>query len=50
MIRYTRFITLGDSFTEGVGDIQVDGQFRGWADRVAERVALQQSDFSYCNF
>ena len=49
MIRYTRFITLGDSFTEGVGDIEVDGQFRGWADRVAERIALQQSDFSYLN-
>ena len=49
MIRYTRFIALGDSFTEGVGDIQVDGQFRGWADRVAERIALQQSDFSYLN-
>ena len=49
MIRYTRFIALGDSFTEGVGDIQVDGQFRGWADQVAERIALQQSDFSYCN-
>lgn len=49
MIRYTRFIALGDSFTEGVGDIQVDGQFRGWADRVAERIALQQSNFSYCN-
>ena len=49
MIRYTRFITLGDSFTEGVGDIEVNGQFRGWADRVAERIALQQSDFSYLN-
>jgi len=49
MIRYSRFIALGDSFTEGVGDIEVNGQFRGWADRVAERIALQQSDFSYLN-
>ena len=42
MIRYTRFIALGDSFTEGVGDIQINGQFKGWADRVAERIALQK--------
>ncbi len=49
MIRYSRFIALGDSFTEGVGDIQFDGQFKGWADRVAERVALKKSDFSFYN-
>ena len=47
MIRYSRFITLGDSFTEGVGDIQIDGQFMGWADRVAERLAKQQPDFLF---
>jgi lysophospholipase L1-like esterase len=49
MIRYSRFIALGDSFTEGVGDIQIDGQFMGWADRVAERLADQQPDFSFYN-
>lgn len=32
MIRYTRFIALGDSFTEGVGDIQTNGEFKGWAE------------------
>lgn len=31
-----RFVAIGDSFTEGVGDEQPDGSVRGWADLVAE--------------
>ncbi len=31
-----RFIAIGDSFTEGVGDELPDGRVRGWADLVAE--------------
>lgn len=31
-----RFVALGDSFTEGVGDERPDGSPRGWADLVAE--------------
>ena len=31
-----RFVAIGDSFTEGVGDELPDGSVRGWADLVAE--------------
>nr|WP_246140081.1 SGNH/GDSL hydrolase family protein [Protaetiibacter larvae] len=31
-----RFVAIGDSFTEGVGDERPDGTPRGWADLVAE--------------
>ena len=34
-----RFVAIGDSFTEGVGDPRPDGSARGWADRVAEGIA-----------
>jgi lysophospholipase L1-like esterase len=30
-----RFVAIGDSFTEGVGDVLPDGTVRGWADLVA---------------
>ncbi len=35
-----RFLALGDSFTEGMGDVDVNrpNQVRGWADRVAENL------------
>jgi lysophospholipase L1-like esterase len=37
----TRYVALGDSFTEGVGDDDADlpNGVRGWADRFAERLA-----------
>lgn len=35
-----RYVAIGDSFSEGVGDERPDGVPRGWADRVAERLAL----------
>ncbi len=31
-----RFVAIGDSFTEGVGDERADGTVRGWADLVAQ--------------
>ncbi|MBN9196858.1 MAG: SGNH/GDSL hydrolase family protein [Microbacterium sp.] len=31
-----RFVAIGDSFTEGVGDERPDGRVRGWADLVAQ--------------
>ena len=34
-----RYVALGDSFTEGVGDDLPDGRVRGWADLVAEGLA-----------
>jgi len=34
-----RYVAIGDSFTEGVGDEQPDGSLRGWADLVAQGLA-----------
>lgn len=34
-----RYVAIGDSFTEGVGDEQADGSVRGWADMVAQGLA-----------
>ena len=34
-----RYVAIGDSFTEGVGDEYPDGTPRGWADRLAEKLA-----------
>lgn len=48
---FDRFVALGDSFTEGVGDpdpARPHG-LRGWADRVAEVLAAQSPDFGYAN-
>ena len=48
---FHRFVALGDSFTEGVGDpdpTRPNG-LRGWADRVAEVLATRTDDFGYAN-
>ncbi|MET1088405.1 MAG: SGNH/GDSL hydrolase family protein [Arthrobacter sp.] len=46
-----RFVALGDSYTEGIGDPEPRsiGGFRGWADRAAEELAAGQRDFAYAN-
>ncbi len=48
---FTRFVALGDAFTEGVGDTDParPNGLRGWADRVAEQLAAHNEDFSYAN-
>jgi lysophospholipase L1-like esterase len=48
---WTRYVAIGDSFTEGIGDPEPrsPGGFRGWADRVAEVLSDGTSDFSYAN-
>lgn len=48
---WSRYVAIGDSFTEGIGDPEpgAPGGHRGWADRVAEVLAAQNSDFSYAN-
>ena len=48
---FHRYVALGDSFTEGVGDpdpTRPNG-LRGWADRVADVLATQTDDFGYAN-
>lgn len=45
-----RYVAIGDSFTEGVGDERPDGSPRGWADRVAEGLAVASGQpISYAN-
>jgi lysophospholipase L1-like esterase len=46
---WTRFVALGDSFTEGLDDPAPSGGFQGWADRLAERLALGVPDLQYAN-
>ena len=48
-MQYTRFIVLGDSFSEGMSDEIIDGKYRGWADRVADVLATQTPGFTYAN-
>lgn len=43
------FVAIGDSFTEGIGDWRPDGTPRGWADRVAEQLAVGDPGFRYAN-
>ncbi|MGW9346621.1 Lysophospholipase L1 [Nocardiopsis flavescens] len=43
-------VSIGDSFTEGVGDPYPDGSgFRGWADRTAEHLADHLGEIRYAN-
>lgn len=48
---FRRFVALGDSFTEGVGDHDPSrpNGVRGWADRVAEALAATADDVRYAN-
>lgn len=45
------FVALGDSFTEGVGDRdeRLPNGVRGWADRVAEKLAKAEPGWEYAN-
>jgi lysophospholipase L1-like esterase len=48
---WSRYVAIGDSFTEGIGDPEPKspGGFRGWADRVAEVLGEATDDFAYAN-
>lgn len=48
---WSRYVAIGDSFTEGIGDPEPDspGGNRGWADRVAEVLGSRKQDFAYAN-
>ncbi|HEY0531239.1 MAG TPA: SGNH/GDSL hydrolase family protein [Actinoplanes sp.] len=46
----TRYVAIGDSFTEGLGDTLPDGTERGWADLVAAGLAAGEGKpISYAN-
>nr|WP_229232958.1 SGNH/GDSL hydrolase family protein [Corynebacterium cyclohexanicum] len=46
-----RYVAIGDSFTEGIGDPDPGnpGRHRGWADRLAEELSRGTDDFAYAN-
>jgi hypothetical protein len=44
-----RYVAVGDSFTEGIGDELPDGSPRGWADLVALGLAAAYREISYAN-
>lgn len=48
---FSRYVAVGDSFTEGVGDDDplAVGGVRGWADRVAETLATASPQIEYAN-
>ncbi|WP_327667699.1 SGNH/GDSL hydrolase family protein [Streptomyces sp. NBC_00485] len=46
---YLRYVALGDSHTEGVGDGDDVRGLRGWADRLAEHIAEESRGLLYAN-
>lgn len=46
---FCRFVAVGDSLTEGLGDPLPDGGHLGWADRLAARLAVSAPQFTYAN-
>jgi lysophospholipase L1-like esterase len=47
---FRRYVAIGDSSTEGLEDPDEAGGYRGWADRLAERVADSQDEpLEYAN-
>jgi lysophospholipase L1-like esterase len=47
--RFERYVAIGDSTTEGLDDPDGLGGFRGWANRLAERIAAEQGSVLYAN-
>lgn len=47
--KYTRYVALGDSQTEGLNDGDDLTGYRGWADRLAEHLAAVDPDVRYAN-
>ncbi|EPD69067.1 SGNH/GDSL hydrolase family protein [Streptomyces sp. HGB0020] len=46
---FTRYVAIGDSLSEGIGDPGPTGGHRGWADRFAEILAETQPGLTYGN-
>ncbi|CAM3138290.1 SGNH/GDSL hydrolase family protein [Prescottella defluvii] len=46
---FSRFVAIGDSQSEGLNDGDDDAGYRGWADRLAERLAEADPDVRYAN-
>ena len=46
---FERYVAIGDSSTEGLDDPDGKGGYRGWANRLAERIASLQGSVLYAN-
>ncbi|MCA1006985.1 SGNH/GDSL hydrolase family protein [Rhodococcus hoagii] len=46
---FSRFVAIGDSQSEGLNDGDDSAGYRGWADRLAERLAEIDPDVQYAN-
>jgi lysophospholipase L1-like esterase len=46
---YERYVAIGDSTSEGMDDPDGRGGYRGWANRLAERLAAEQGRVWYAN-
>lgn len=49
MKRFERYVAIGDSTSEGLDDPDGRGGYRGWANRLAERIAAMQGGLLYAN-
>ncbi|HYC60894.1 MAG TPA: SGNH/GDSL hydrolase family protein [Thermoanaerobaculia bacterium] len=49
MTMYERYVAIGDSTSEGLDDPDGQGGYRGWANRLAERIAAGQGSLLYAN-
>jgi lysophospholipase L1-like esterase len=47
--RFHRYVAIGDSTVEGLDDPDGRGGYRGWANRLAERIAREQGPLGYAN-
>jgi lysophospholipase L1-like esterase len=47
--RFERYVAIGDSTSEGLDDPDGHGGYRGWANRLAERIAAEQGSLLYAN-
>ena len=50
IVTWTKYVALGDSFTEGmVDEVGPDGRYIGWADRVAAHLTAHEPALRYAN-
>lgn len=48
-VPWKALLAVGDSFTEGLQDVDESGNVRGWADRLAGHIAERNPDLRYAN-
>jgi lysophospholipase L1-like esterase len=45
-VAWSRYVAIGDSFTEGLDDPYPDGNYRGWADLVADQLGAKYANLA----